>query len=302
MMKVPFHLSYTSPAGLFGFRSCLLFGALASVAQAAVFDAAEFGAVADGVTDSTPGIQAAVDAAVKAGGGTVLLPSAKDPYLVRRTITVNGGGVEVSGQGARLLLADGAIDGQVAPVILFAGTESKALHRVALRGLTVDANYFNQARAKNSKAVVLKFVEDSVVEDVLITRPYVGLSIRRSDRVSARRVTVTDYQEDGFDAGGDADETPGGKCHRITFADVVARDAPRCAWDGNAFEIEDGAEDILIQDALVENVRGQWRRVAESQKPGQPFARRGVAKRQISQNYRVRIIRPCSAAGEQRDQ
>jgi hypothetical protein len=257
MMKDKFHLCYRLPDCLSGFRSGLLLLLLASVAaEAAVFNAAEFGAAADGVTDSTPGIQAAVDAAVKAGGGTVMLPASKNPYLVRRTITINGSGVELSGRGARLLLAGGAINGQAVPVILFAGTGAKPLSGVALRGLTVDANYFNQSRARNSKAVVLKFVEDSVVEDVLITRPYVGLSIRRSDRVSARRVTVTDYQEDGFDAGGDADETPGGKCRRITFADVVARDAPRCAWDGNAFEIEDGAEDILIQDALVENVAG----------------------------------------------
>src|SRR5262245_9781696 len=255
MMKDWFHLSYALSACLRDFRPGLLFLLLGSVpTQAAVFNAAEFGAVADGVTDSTPGIQAAVNAAVRAGGGTVLLPPANDAYLVRRTITINGSGVEVSGHGARLLLADAAINGQVAPVILFTGTAAEPLHRVALRGLTVDANYFNQARAKNSKAVVLKFVEDSVVEDVVISRPYVGLSIRRSDRVLARRVIVTDYQEDGFDAGGDADETPGGKCRRITFADVVARDAQRCAWDGNAFEIEDGAEDILIQDALVENV------------------------------------------------
>src|SRR5262249_7536764 len=88
---------------------------------------------------------------------------------------------EISGRGARLLLADGAINGQVAPVILVAGTAAGPLHGVALRG-------------------------------------------------------------------------PGGKCRRITFADLVSRDAPRDAWDGNAFEIEDGAEDILIQDALVENV------------------------------------------------
>ena len=224
--------------------------------QGAVFNVAEFGAVADGSTDSTRGIQAAVDAAVTAGGGTVLLPASKNSFLVRGSITIHGSGVEVSGQGARLRLADGSIDGRVMPVILFAGTEAAPLHEVALRGLTVDANYFNQSRAKNSKAVVLKFVEDSVVEDVFITQPYVGLSVRRSDRVTVRRVTVTDYQEDGFDTGGDADEVPGGKSRRITFSDVVARDAPRCAHDGNAFEIEDGAEDVLIRDALVENVAG----------------------------------------------
>src|SRR5262249_27741995 len=157
---------------LCGFHSSLLLLLVGSVgAQAAIFNVAEFGAVADGVTDSAPGIQAAVNAAVKAGGGTVLLPSAKNPYLVRRTVTFHGSGVEVSGPGARLLLADGPINGQVAPVILFTGAAAEPLHGVALRGLTVDANYFNQARAKNSKAVVLKFVEDSVVEDVVITRP-----------------------------------------------------------------------------------------------------------------------------------
>src|SRR5262249_30243451 len=123
MMKICFHLSYALPACLRDCRYILLLLLLGSVAaQAAVFNAAEFGAVANGVTDSTSGIQAAVDAAVKAGGGTVLLPPARNPYLVRRTITINGNGVEVSGSGARLLLADGAIDGQVAPVILFAGT------------------------------------------------------------------------------------------------------------------------------------------------------------------------------------
>src|SRR5262245_43180667 len=144
MMKNRFHLSYALPACLCAFRSGLPLFLLGSVAvQAAVFNAAEFGAVADGVTDSTPGIQAAVDAAVKAGGGMVLLPSAKNPYLVRRTITINGGGVEISGRGARLLLADGAINDQIAPVILFVGAAAEPLHGVALRGLTVDANYFN---------------------------------------------------------------------------------------------------------------------------------------------------------------
>jgi hypothetical protein len=225
-------------------------------AQAAEFNVVRFGALADAVTDSTRGIQAAVDAAVLSGGGTVLLPPAATPYLVRGTVTVSGSGVEIAGRGARLLLADGAINGRVAPVLLFAGTEKAPLRHVALRGLTVDANYFNQVGSKGSKAVVLKFVADSVVEDVVITRPYVGLSIRRSTRVQARRVTVTDFQEDGIDTGGDADETPGGKSRAIAFINVSVRDAPRCARDGNAFEIEDGAEGVLIQDALVENVAG----------------------------------------------
>lgn len=228
----------------------------AAFAHAADYDVTRFGAIADGVTDSKPGIQAAIVAAGKAGGGKVVLPAADAPYLVRGTIIVKHSAVELSGRGARILLADGAINGQTAPVLLFTGTEQTPLRGVSLRGLTVDANYFNQTGAKNSKGAVFRFVVDSVVEDVVITRPYVGLSIRRSDRVMARRVTVTDYQEDGFDAGGDADEVPGGKATSISFVDVVARDAPRCAPDGNAFEIEDGAQGVLIQNALVENVAG----------------------------------------------
>src|SRR5262245_10454838 len=98
MMKGVFRLSYRLIASQRVFRSglpLLLLGSIA--AHAAVFNVLDFGAVADGVADSAPGIQAAVDAAVKTGGGTVLLPPAKTPYLVRRTITIHGSGVEVSG-------------------------------------------------------------------------------------------------------------------------------------------------------------------------------------------------------------
>jgi hypothetical protein len=96
-----------------------------------------------------------------------------------------------------------------------------------------------------------------LVEDVTIMRPYVGLSFRRaSNGATARRVIVTDYWEDAFDAGGDADEFSGGRIRGVAFIDVVARDAPNAARDGNAFEIEDGAEDVVVRNALVENVSG----------------------------------------------
>lgn len=228
----------------------------ASLTQGATFDVTTYGAVADGRTDTAAAIEAAILAAAQAGGGIVLLPPAELPYLVRRTIFVKADGIEISGKGARLLLADRVIANNVLPLLVFEGTAEKPLRNVSLRGLAVDANYFNQAGKTRSKAVVLKFVVDSQVEDVLITRAYVGLSIRRSERVQARRVTVTDYQEDAFDAGGDADEVPGGKARQIHFLDVTAKDAPRCAKDGNAFEIEDGAEGVLIENAIVEAVAG----------------------------------------------
>jgi hypothetical protein len=223
---------------------------------AADHDVTRFGAVADGVTDDTAAIQAAIDQAASDGGGRVRFPVAAGAYLVRDTLRITTSGIELEGAGARLLLADGAISGRVAEVLLVSGEEGRPIRDIAIRGLTIDANYFNQLGARGSKAVVFRFAEDSRIEDVAITRPYVGLSLRRSVRVNARRVTVTDYQEDAFDAGGDADLASGGLARGISFIDVEARDAPRAAPDGNAFEIEDGVEGVLILDALVASVAG----------------------------------------------
>lgn len=230
--------------------------ALCGTGFAADFDVTRFGAVADGVTNCTPGIQAAIDAAARAGGGRVVLPPAAAPYLVRDTIRVSSSDIEIAGTGARVLLADGAINGRIAEVLLVAGTEQARVRRVVVRGLTVDANYFNQIGARGSKAIVFRLVEHSRIDDVAITRGYVGLSIRRAVGMEARRVTVTDYEEDAFDAGGDADLVSGGITKETSFVEVVARDAPRAAVDGNAFEIEDGVDGVLIQDAVVENVAG----------------------------------------------
>ncbi|HWB99392.1 MAG TPA: glycosyl hydrolase family 28-related protein [Bryobacteraceae bacterium] len=224
---------------------------------AAEFDAARFGAVADGVTDSTAALQAALDAAARAGGGTVVIPPASAPYLLRDTLFIRGSHIEIRGPDATLRLADGAFNGRTKYILFAEGTENAPLRRVVLRGLTIDANYFHQVGSRNSKAVVFRYVEQALVEDVAIAHPYVGLSFRRgSTGAVARRVTVTDYQEDGFDAGGDADEVSGGTVRGVTFVDVTARDAMRCAPGGNAFEIEDGANGVLIQDAVIDHVGG----------------------------------------------
>ena len=219
-------------------------------------DVTRFGAVADGVTDSTRAIQAAIDAAASLGGGRVLFPPASAPYVVSDTIRISSSNIELVGRGAELRLADDAVGGRASPMVLVEGTNEHPVRQVVIGGLAVDANYFAQSNARGSKAVVVRFAEDSRIEDVEIRRAYVGVSVRRSFDIEVRRVTVSDYAEDAFDAGGDADLVSGGLAARISFVDVVARDAPRAADDGNAFEIEDGVETILIEDGLVENVAG----------------------------------------------
>lgn len=67
-----------------------------------IFDAvANFGAAADGTTDDTSAIQNAIDAAVTAGGGQVLLP--RGQYKLTDTITL-GDGVDLVGQGSLTVL------------------------------------------------------------------------------------------------------------------------------------------------------------------------------------------------------
>jgi polygalacturonase len=54
---------------------------LKPVIASTVFDITDFGAVADGSTDSGPAIQAAIDAASGAGGGIVRVPAAVQPFV-----------------------------------------------------------------------------------------------------------------------------------------------------------------------------------------------------------------------------
>lgn len=61
------------------------------------FNVVTYGAVGDGVTDSTLAIEAAIDAAINAGGGTVFFPSGN--YLITGEVDI-GTGISLLGEGS----------------------------------------------------------------------------------------------------------------------------------------------------------------------------------------------------------
>jgi len=184
---------------------------------------------------------------------------------VGRTLTITSDDVTLSGYGATLKLADGAANGTSGSalrntagqvhVIRASGVKGRRIKRVVIKGLTIDGNIYNQKDYYNPRGIVCEYAESVLVRDVRIVRAFVALDFGIGCKnCEARRCLIEDFAEDGFDASGDAHHTSGGVATDIRFIDCHARNAPRAG--GNAWEIEDGAQGVLVQDCTVKNVGG----------------------------------------------
>ncbi len=219
------------------------------------------GAVADGKTDCLGAIRKAIARVVDAGGGTVVFPAAKQPYLVSGTIVIRSDNVTLSGPKATIKLADGAANGtkeargtdSQVHVVLVAGTAKRPVVGVQIQGLTIDANIYQQQDYYNPRAIVIEHGTRIGVRNVKILRPFVGLDIGAgSSDCEVRGCVIEDWLEDGFDASGDADKGSGAITTNIRFVDCHARGAPNST--GNAWEIEDGVRHIRVIDCSVTDV------------------------------------------------
>jgi hypothetical protein len=89
------------------------------VIASTVFDITDYGAVADGRTDSGPAIQAAIDAASGAGGGIVRVPAAAHPFVAGLLVLKSNVNLRVEAGAVLQPLPYGSyqpeIYGQVAP-------------------------------------------------------------------------------------------------------------------------------------------------------------------------------------------
>ena len=83
-------------------------------ASAAVYKITDYGARADGTTDCSPAIGAAIAAATAADGGQILLPPADKPYLITDSIWLETGNLPIENVSVSGLKIDANYWGQIA--------------------------------------------------------------------------------------------------------------------------------------------------------------------------------------------
>ena len=239
------------------------------------FNVKDFGAAGDGVHDDTPAILAAIKAAGDAGGGKVVLPPSKEPYVITDTIRIGASRVHVVGAGATLFLKDGAGRGRTDPdsflhIVYVAGTPQAPIEDVTVEGVTIDANFWGQggtgggwqasaAVAGHPRGLRAEHVRRLLVDKVTIRRAFVGLTFGLGCfDCEARDTTVTLWHHDAFGASPNVD----GGSKNIRFIRCRAVDAPHGRQGGlpgnriKGWEIEDGVHDVRLEDCLVANAGG----------------------------------------------
>jgi len=140
------------------------------------------------------------------------------------------------------------------------GTPDDPAENVVVRGLTIDANYWNQPGSYNPRGIDSDHARNLLVEGVTIRNAFVGMTFGKGVSDSeARDCTITRWHDDAFNASGDSDS---GSCHGIRFVRCRAVDSRNGVHGGppgtrnNAWEIEDGAQDITVRGCVVRNVDG----------------------------------------------
>ncbi|MEO2023943.1 MAG: glycosyl hydrolase family 28-related protein [Pirellulaceae bacterium] len=246
--------------GIQTFACLVCLAAVAPGAQAAtVVNVRDLGAVGDGRTDDTKAIQRAIDQVAKTGG-RVLLPPSRHAYMIHDALTIRASNTELYGPGATIKMADHAIDGKVIDCVEIVGTEKAVVRNVIIRGLTIDANYWQQENSYNPRGIDSDWATRVLIDKVTIQRAFVGLTFGMGVTHSeARDCLVTQWHNDGYDASGDG---LSGSCHHIRFVRCRAVNSPNETDGGlagsrdDAWELEDGCFDVELVDCVVENAGG----------------------------------------------
>ena len=218
-----------------------------------VIDVREFGARGDGKHDDAPAIQAAVRLAEQLGGGRVVVPATEAFYLLGSTIRIRGHHVTLTGPGARLKLKDAVGRIHLLHIGGDGATRSVAEH-IEVSGFLMDGSYRSQPQQRAGGLPRCVWVEHAghvVIRDVEIRDAWCGVSLATNTRdCLVENVTVTDWDHDAFGASGWGIN---GGCTDVRFLRCRAVNTPKCV---KAWEIEEGAQRILLEDCVVENLGG----------------------------------------------
>ncbi len=218
-----------------------------------VIDVREFGAVGDGKHDDAPAIQAAVRLAEQLGGGRVVIPATDAFYLLGSTIRIRRHHVTLTGPKARLKLKNGVGRIHLLHIGGDGATRSVAEH-IQVSGLLLDGNYRRQPQQRAGGLPRCIWVEHAghvVIRDITVNDAWCGVSLATNTRdCLVENVTVTDWDHDAFGASGWG---VNGGCTDVTFRRCRAIDTPQCV---KAWEVEEGAQRILLEDCVVENLGG----------------------------------------------
>ncbi|MAE62692.1 MAG: hypothetical protein CMJ18_00345 [Phycisphaeraceae bacterium] len=223
------------------------------------FDVRTFGAVGDGATDDLPAIRKAIAQAVAAGGGRVVFPASPAPYLVSDTIQVTSDHVQLIGNGATLKLKPGA--GRMDLIVVGrrvdgvrSGPVPPGVEHIRVEGFTLDGSYRSQPQKRvgnNPRGIWVGNARHVVVKDLTIRDTFCGLTFGPGARDSqAVDVTVTDWDHDAYGASG---RGLSGSCTDIRFLRCRAVNTPKCI---KAWEIEEGAHRVLLEDCVIDNLGG----------------------------------------------
>ena len=147
--------------------------ALAPIGGALFISVKEHGATGNGTTNDAPACQAALDAAVAAGGGVVMFPGGT--YRIAVTLTVGSNTTVLVGAGATVIAAN-ALNAD----LITTKTGSHSRIRVTGSGGVIDGNKANQTSGLNLRCLYLPNVTDTVVDGDLTVQNATGHGIHFS--------------------------------------------------------------------------------------------------------------------------
>ena len=214
-----------------------------------ILNVRDFGALGDGVTDDTKAIRAALAAAHP--GTRIVFPRTKAHYLISDTLRLSQSGVQLVGNGSKVRLK--AQSGRMHLIeIRGKGPTTGIVENVTIDGFHLDGNYRKQPRSRvgHPRGVWVEQAAKVSLKNMSIRNVYGGVTFARDTRnCLALNIRVIDWDHDGFGASGWGKN---GGCTDIRFIRCTAKDA-RCV---KAWEIEEGAQRVRLEDCQVENLTG----------------------------------------------